>query len=80
MNNPQFERPARFGIGTTFQTRGKHPRECEVIDIYRTYNSKGDLVKLAYRERHYFFGQTMESEVNETTIAMGLIKEEAYVA
>jgi hypothetical protein len=64
----------KFNIGHQFKTRGKHPRLCTVIDILRTYNAKGDLVKTRYVATHEFMGQTVtDSDICETTIAMGSI-------
>lgn len=64
----------RFNIGQTFTTRGKSPRECTVIDILRTYNSAGEMVRLRYVATHTFMGQTVtDSDVCETTIAMGAV-------
>lgn len=64
----------RFQIGQQFNTRGKFPRLCTVVDILTTYNSKGELVKLRYVAIHTFMGQVVtESDVVETTIAMGAL-------
>jgi hypothetical protein len=65
---------ARFSIGTKYQTRGKQPRTCTVVDILRTYNSKGELVKVRYVATHELMGQTVtDHDVIDTTIAMGLL-------
>lgn len=70
----QTERAPRFDIGTKYKTRGKSPRSCTVVDIYKTYNSKGELVKISYISEHMFLGQIVtDRDVNETTIAMGQI-------
>ena len=70
------ERKPRFKIGTMFKTRHKHPRVCTVIDIYRTYNSKDEMVSFSYVSSHEFLGQAvLDRDVPESTIAMGLIKE-----
>jgi len=37
-----------FPIGTEFTTRGKPSQRHTVVDVYRTYNSAGDLVKTRY--------------------------------
>jgi hypothetical protein len=45
---------------------------CAVTDILKTYNSKGELVKIRYVAEHQFMGQTVtDRDVVETTIAMG---------
>ena len=65
----------KFNIGTQYKTCGKHPRLCTVIDILRTYNSAGELVKTRYVATHEFLGQTItDSDVPETTVARGLVK------
>lgn len=62
-----------YAIGTKFMTRGKSPRLCTVIDIHRTYNSAGELVRIRYVATHEFMGQTMvDGDVVATTIAMGI--------
>jgi hypothetical protein len=62
-----------FPIGTKFKSRGKHPRECTVVDIFKTYNSKDELVSVRYVAEHQFMGQTVtDTNVLHTTIAMGL--------
>ncbi len=64
----------RFQIGQEFKTRGKHPKICKVIDIWMTYNSKGELVHTRYIATHEFLGQLVtDYDVCETTIAMGVI-------
>ena len=63
-----------YAIGTLFKTRGKAPRLCEVVDIYKTYNSAGELVKTRYVATHDFMGQIVtDYDVVATTIAMGLM-------
>ena len=65
----------KFPIGTQFKTRGKHPRLCVVMDIWRTYNAVGDLVRVRYVADHEFMGQVIrDCDVCETTIAMGLAR------
>lgn len=66
----------RFTIGTRFKTRGKNPKVCIIADILKTYNNAGELVKIRYVATHDFLGQVVtDSDVCDTTIAMGLIKE-----
>ena len=63
---------ARFSVGDTFKTRGKHPRLCTIRDILVTYNSKGELVKIRYVADHELNGQTISDyDVCETTVLMG---------
>lgn len=66
-------REPKFEIGTVFKTRGKCPKLCKVVDIYKTFNSSGELVRLEYKTEHEFMGQKISDYVPETTIAMGLL-------
>lgn len=64
----------RFEIGTKYKTSGKHPKLCTVVDVLRTYNSAGDLVKLRYVSEHEFLGQTVtDYDVPDAAIAKGKI-------
>ena len=66
-----------YPIGTKFKTRGKHPRVCTVVDIWKTYNCEGLLVKTRYVATHEFCGDTItERDVVATTIAMGLFPQD----
>lgn len=68
-----MEKAPRFAIGTIYQSAGKAPRLCTVVDIHRTYDNAGDLVRLEYVTIHTFAGQFVrEYGVSETTIARGL--------
>lgn len=61
-------------IGAIFRTRGKAPRTCRVTDVLRTYNSKGDLVKVRFVAVHDVCGQAVtDYDVVKTTIDMGRI-------
>ena len=65
----------KFQIGQQFKTRGKHPRLCTVRDILKTYNSKGEMVKVRYVATHKLMGQEIaDYDVVGTTIALGLIQ------
>lgn len=64
-----------YPIGTKFKTRHKTPRLCTVIDILKTYNSKGELVAVRYVAAHEFLGQTVvDRDIVGTTIKMGLVE------
>ena len=64
----------QFAIGTTFKTRGKHPRICTVVDILKTYNNANELVKVRYVATHELMGKIItDNDVCSTTIAMGHI-------
>lgn len=70
MNEP------RFPIGTKYRTRDRVPRTCTVVDVHKTYNAAGELVKIRYVATHEFFGQTItDSDVVDATIARGLLSE-----
>lgn len=73
MKNPVND--ARFPIGCTFIKRGKKREDrCTVIDILRTYNDQGALVRLRYAATHDFMGQTVtDYDVTDTAIARGLL-------
>ncbi len=73
---PKDEREPQFPIGTKFTPRGKNRSECEVVDILRTYNAKGEQVKLRYVCRYPFLGQDVYNyDIVETTIKMALMNE-----
>lgn len=70
----------KYSIGTQFQSHDKHSKTCTITDILKTYNSKGECVKLRYVTTHEFLGQTVtDHDVVETTIARSLFnKNERY--
>jgi hypothetical protein len=61
-------------IGTQWRTRGKHPRRCTVIDILKTYNHEGTLVKTEYLSTHQFMGQPLQRVDVATSIKMGWLE------
>jgi len=72
MEQPQYR------VGTKFKTRGRHPRECTVIDIWKTYNTAGELVRIRYVATHEIMSRlVIDYDVLETTIAMGLLTSES---
>lgn len=63
----------RFPIGTKFKRRTKPQPVCTVVDVLRTYNNAGELVRLRYVATHELLGQTIKDcEVTDTAIAMGV--------
>jgi len=70
----------RFPIGTTFTPRGKVKRLHTVVDCLTTTNAKGEVVKMTYIAEHEFMGQTVTSEVIDTTIALGSPQSPANAA
>jgi len=72
-SNPINHGKMKYPIGTKYLTRGKHPRLCTVTDIWKTYDSKGDLVHKRYVATHDMLGQTVtDRDVVEVTIARGV--------
>jgi hypothetical protein len=72
-SNPINHGKMKYPIGTKYSTRGKHPRLCTVTDIWKTYDSKGDLVRKRYVATHDMLGQTVtDRDVVEVTIARGV--------
>lgn len=68
-------REPKFAIGQQYKTMGKLPKVCTITDIYKTYNSKGEMVQIRYASQHEFMGQTLtDYDVIELTIARGLLK------
>jgi hypothetical protein len=57
-----------YPIGTQFYSAGKIKRLCTVVDILKTYNHNGDLVKTTYVTEHEFLGQVIRSHDVKTTI------------
>jgi len=54
---------------------GKHKKECTIVDIYKTYNNAGELVKTSYVSEHEFLGQKIKDfDVCSVTVARGLQK------
>ncbi len=69
-----MNREPKYPTGTKFNTRHKVPRTMQVVDILKTYDSKGELVEIRYVATYQFLGQTVtDRDVVETTIAMGII-------
>ena len=64
---------ANIQIGTKFMNRDKNQKECTVIDIYKTYNNAGDLVKTNYVATHDFCGQIVTVyDIPAATICRGI--------
>jgi hypothetical protein len=64
----------RFALGTRFILYRKYKRIDTVTDIWRTYNLKGELVRISYVGEHSIDGHTVtDYDVLETTIARGLL-------
>ena len=65
-------------VGTQFIRRGTKRKDVEtVIDIYKTYNLAGELVKTRYVATHDLLGQTVtDRDIVAPTIQMGTIVSE----
>lgn len=62
-----------YPIGTKFISIGKYPKECTVIDVLKTYNSKNELVEVNYNAAHNFLGQeVIQKYLPEASIARGI--------
>lgn len=69
---------ATYEIGTKFIPIGRDGRECTVVDILKTFNNAGELVRIRYVATHQFCGQTItDSDVVAATIARGLVRSKA---
>ena len=67
-----FIKSSEIVIGTKFKNGGKHPNDCLVIDIHKTYNSKDELIKTSFVATHRFMGQTITNrDVPAVTIQRG---------
>jgi hypothetical protein len=63
----------KFPIGTQFLSSGKHPRLCEVVDVWVTFNNAGQVVHFRYVAKHTFLGQTVRQiDVLENSVARGV--------
>jgi hypothetical protein len=61
----------RFDIGKRYKPIGKD-YWCEVVDVHKTYNSKGELISIHYVATHEFCGQIVtDYRVVDPTIARG---------
>ena len=61
-----------YPIGTRFTPIGKNRAEHTVVDIHRTFNSRGELVNLFYFSTHICCGPTVTNyEIPAATIARG---------
>ena len=64
---------ARFKIGLKWTlTRPTHKRGYEIIDIYKTYNSKDELIKIRYVCKS---GLAIDYDVCDATIARSMSNE-----
>jgi len=61
--------------GVKFMTRDKHPRLCEVIDVYHTYNLAGELIKTEFVAVHELMGQQVKGKYCAVTIQRGYVAE-----
>lgn len=70
---------ARWPVGTKFDHKHRYARgksetfTYTIIDIWKTYNDAGALVKIQYICHHPYIGVPVESIENDTTVAMGVM-------
>ena len=63
----------RFQIGQQFLSPGKHPRLCTITDIFKTFNSENELVRVRYVASHEFMGRVIvDADVCDATVARGI--------
>ena len=63
----------KYPIGTKYLPMGKHAKVCTITECFKTYDSKGNLVKISYQSTHDFLGQAViNNDVCATTIARGI--------
>lgn len=65
----------RYKIGTVFLSRGKSKNLTTIIDVYKTYNSQNELIKLEYACEYEYMGQKMKSTINDAGISMALFQQ-----
>lgn len=59
----------RFEIGTVYKSY-RDDRLNIIVDVYKTYNSKGEMVALSYVTEHEFLGQKIKRrDVTDAEIA-----------
>lgn len=62
----------KYSIGTRYIPLGKNRVPCTVVDIWQTFNSRGECVRVRYVSEHEFCGQIVcDTDVVETTIDRG---------
>lgn len=63
-----------YPIGTKYLPMGrKNAKVCTITEGFKTFDSKGNLVKISYQSQHDFMGQVViNNDVCETTIARGI--------
>ena len=63
-----------YAIGTTFKNIFSKRKDTEtVIDIYKTYNSNGELINTEYLVEHDFCGQKVKHTVCKAHITRCLL-------
>lgn len=66
-----------YPLGTRYVRQcGKRKDVCTIVDVLKTYNAAGDLVRVRYVATHDFLGQkVLDADVCAVTVARGLLTE-----
>lgn len=65
-------------IGTQFKALGKRGDIKTIIDIHKTFNHVGELVRTTYVTTHNFCGQAIKTyDVTNTEVRRGIIEQAA---
>ena len=73
-NKKEVRTMKEYEIGTKFiRKQGKVKRVETIIDVYKTYNSKNELVSIEYITTNEFMGQLVKGSCSGTTILLGEI-------
>lgn len=69
----------KYKIGQKFTVkRPKYERHYEIVDIWITTNSAGEVVKMRYVAQHMLMGQVVtDYDVVETTISRALFEKKS---
>lgn len=63
-----------YAIGTEFMTLGKHPRVCTIRDVWTTYNTAGEVVRIEYVSDSDYIGGKLEQTDSAVSIARGIAR------
>lgn len=67
--------PMEYTIGTKFETHHKPPTVATVVDILKTYNAAGELVRVRYVAQYERLGQLItDRDVVAVSIAKRILQ------